>query len=206
MYIIDGHNLIPCLPGGSLREIDDEEMLIGLLQAFARETRKTVDVFFDGAPPGKAGERRYGTLRAHFVSAETTADEAIRRYLKGQGGRARNVVVISNDRQVQVNARALGASVVSSDDFARQVMASQAKASVGKVKSLAASRAGVPLKEGAKAMSPKELDHWLDLFGVDPAKADAPIHPARDSQAPAQALGETALAQRLKFSHLYLMY
>lgn len=184
MFIIDGHNLIPCLPGGSLREIDDEEMLIAVLQAYARETRKTVEVFFDGAPPGKAGERGYGKVRAHFVSAETTADEAIRRYLKGQAGRARNAVVVSSDRQVQVNARALGASVLSSDDFARQIAASQAQASASKVKSLAASRAGLPIKEGAKSMSPKELGGWLDLFGVDPARADDPIHPVRAPKPP----------------------
>ncbi len=40
MYIIDGHNLIPKLPGRSLRELDDEMALVGLLQTFGRLRRK----------------------------------------------------------------------------------------------------------------------------------------------------------------------
>ena len=39
-YLIDGHNLIPKIPGMSLRMEDDEQELIQLLQDFSRYKRK----------------------------------------------------------------------------------------------------------------------------------------------------------------------
>ena len=53
MLVIDGHNLVPKIPGLSLHEVDDEERLLALLQAYARAKRKKIEVFFDGAPPGQ---------------------------------------------------------------------------------------------------------------------------------------------------------
>ncbi|MBP1702274.1 MAG: hypothetical protein H6Q38_1381, partial [Chloroflexi bacterium] len=41
-YIVDGHNLIPKIPGLSLRAIDDEMQLIELLQEFCRVQRKAL--------------------------------------------------------------------------------------------------------------------------------------------------------------------
>ena len=77
-YLIDGHNLIPKIAGLSLSAIDDEQELINRLQAYCRRERKTVEVFFDQAPPGFAGTRAYGAVKAHFVRKGRTADEAIR--------------------------------------------------------------------------------------------------------------------------------
>ena len=77
MYIIDGHNLIPKIRGLSLEALDDEAQLLALLQEFYRVRRKPVEVFFDGAPPGKAGMRTVGMIRAHFVARDREADEAI---------------------------------------------------------------------------------------------------------------------------------
>jgi predicted RNA-binding protein with PIN domain len=184
MYVIDGHNLISCLPGVSLSEIDDEEQLIELLQAFSRRKRKRVEVFFDQAPPGYAGERRAGLVRAHFVSAESKADDAILRGLQRMGrGEARNAVVVSSDHQVQANARALGASVVASEVFARELElssasgASQAGSGPTKTPSQPARVAGV---------KGEELDEWYELFGVDPSRADAPVIPARGDKKPSR--------------------
>ena len=175
MYIIDGHNLIPKLPGGSLRDIDDEERLIDLLQAFSRVRRRQVEVFFDGAPPGQAGARRFGSVVARFVEARLTADDAIRRSLEQMKGRARNVTVVSSDRQVQANARALHASVISSEDFARQLqsgISSQAVAYPG-----GESRPGRKPGSGAPSMSQQELENWMNILGIDPADVDKPIEP-----------------------------
>lgn len=166
MYIIDGHNLIPKLPGMSLRELDDEVALIELLQTFSRVRRKQVLVYFDGAPPGQAGERTYGIVRANFVPAGMTADEAIRRRLVELGRRTRSLTVVSSDRQVQANARALGARVLSSDDFARDLL------EAGEI-AQEKTRPN-PVQEGIK---PGDLDKWLDLFGIDPRKAAQPIEP-----------------------------
>ena len=50
--IIDGHNLIPKIPGLSLQAIDDETQLVELLGEYCRLSRRQVEVFFDNAPPG----------------------------------------------------------------------------------------------------------------------------------------------------------
>ena len=119
-YLIDGHNLIPKL-GLRLDSIDDEMELIRILQEFCRLERKQVEVFFDGAPTPHAGTRKLGTVTVHFVRLGMTADNAIRNRVKGLGKSAKNWTVVSSDRQVQAEARAAQAEVVSSDSFASQV-------------------------------------------------------------------------------------
>jgi predicted RNA-binding protein with PIN domain len=118
--LIDGHNLIPHIPGIDLSAPDDEGELLRLLQEYCRLRRKQVEVFFDRAPAGQAGSRRFGQVRATFVREGRTADEAIMDRLKQLGKRARNYSVVSSDRQVQQAARAAHARVVSSQDFAEE--------------------------------------------------------------------------------------
>ncbi len=117
-FIIDGHNLIPRMPGMDLSDVDDEEKLIRSLQDYCRLRRTSVEVYFDQAPAGFAGERRVGQVRAHFVRTGRTADEMIMSRLNQLGKRAKNVRVVSSDRQVQAAARAAHAGVISSEEFA----------------------------------------------------------------------------------------
>jgi hypothetical protein len=120
--IIDGHNLIPHLQGMSLSDPDDEENLIRQLQAYCQKARKRVTVYFDRAPAGMAGERQFGSVRAVFVREGMTADEAIMVHLKRLGKRARNVIVVSSDRQVKQAARAVHARVKTSEVFAAEMV------------------------------------------------------------------------------------
>ena len=148
-YLIDGHNLIPKL-GLRLDSINDEMELISILQEFCRLERKQVEVFFDGAPTPHAGPRKLGSVTAHFVRLGTTADNAIRNRVKGLGKSAKNWTVVSSDRQVQAEARAAQAEVVSSDSFARLLQ--QARNSASK-----------PTDE--RKLSNQEVEDWLKLFG-----------------------------------------
>jgi len=118
VLLIDGHNLIPHLPGMDLSDPDDEEQLIRLLQDYCRLRRKHVEVFFDRAPVGQAGVRQFGLVKAHFVREGMTADEAIMAQLKKLGKGAKNVIVVSSDRQVAAAARAAHAQVMTSEAFA----------------------------------------------------------------------------------------
>lgn len=120
LLIIDGHNLIPHLPGLSLADEEDEAQLIRLLQEYARLRCKTIEVYFDRAPAAEAGLRKFGRVQAHFVRSGITADEAIMTRLRGLGKRAKNVQVVSSDRQVQQAARAAHASVTPSEVFAAE--------------------------------------------------------------------------------------
>jgi len=148
-YLIDGHNLIPKL-GLRLDTIDDEMELIAILQEFCRLERKQVEVFFDGAPTPHAGTRKLGTVTAHFVHLGTTADNAIRKRVKRLGKSAKNWIVVSSDRQVQAEARAAQAAVVSSDSFAS--LLKQARNSASK-------------STEERKLSNQEVEDWLKLFG-----------------------------------------
>ncbi len=118
--LIDGHNLIPKIPGIDLSDPDDEMQLINLLQNYCRFRRTKAIVYFDQAPAGLSGEKNYGSVRAYFVRQGRTADDAIMDKLSKLGKRARNITVVSSDRQIQQAARALHARVMSSDKFAAE--------------------------------------------------------------------------------------
>ena len=148
-YLIDGHNLIPKL-GLRLDSIDDEMELIAILQEFCRIERKQVEVYFDGAPTAQAGTRKLGAVTAHFVRLGTTADNAIRDRLKRLSKAAKNWTVVSSDRQVQVEARAVYAEVITSESFA--ILLNKARDSA-------------PKSAEDRKLSPKEVEDWLKLFG-----------------------------------------
>jgi predicted RNA-binding protein with PIN domain len=147
-YLVDGHNLIPKL-GLRLDSIDDEMELIAILQEFCRLERRQIEVFFDGAPAAQAGTRKQGAVTAHFVRLGDTADNAIRHRLKKLGRSAKNWTVVSSDRQVQAEARAAQAEVVSSDSFA------------GLLKH---ARDSAPKPHQERKLSAKEVDDWLKFF------------------------------------------
>lgn len=147
-YLIDGHNLIPKL-GLRLDAMDDEMELVAILQEFCRVEHKQAEVFFDGAPAPHAGTRKLGPVTAHFVRLGTSADESIRKRLKSLRKGARNWTVISSDRQVQAEAQAAQAEVISSDSFA--ILLRQA-------------RDAAPKPNNERKLSQKEIDDWLKLF------------------------------------------
>lgn len=147
-YLIDGHNLIPKL-GLRLESMDDEMELVAILQEFMRLGHKQVEVFFDGAPTPHAGTRRLGTVTAHFVPLGKTADDAIRRRLKRMGKSARNWTVITSDRQVQADARAALAEVVSSESFAG---------------TLRQARDSAPKPTNERKLSNQEIEDWIKIF------------------------------------------
>jgi predicted RNA-binding protein with PIN domain len=147
-YLIDGHNLIPKL-GLRLDSMDDETELITILQEFCRTEQRQVEVFFDGAPALQAGTRRQGAVTARFVRLGDSADNAIRSRLKQLGKRARNWTVVSSDRQVQAEAHATHAEVVSSEAFAAM---------------LRKARNSAPKPDSERKLSPKEVEDWLKIF------------------------------------------
>ena len=151
-YIIDGHNLIPKVPGLSLSAIDDEMQLIEQLQEFCRLQRKSVEVYFDNAPPGWPASQRFGRVTVRSVRRGTSADAAIRTRLNRLGKSARNWTVISSDLAVQSAARAAQASYIASEAFARSLV--ETLRSAGQSQS---ERPEAPL-------TPKELEEWMDIF------------------------------------------
>ncbi len=151
LYLIDGHNLIPFVEGLTLKQMDDEMKLLELLQGFSRENRARIEVFFDGASPGWAGARKYGSVLAHFVRKGKTADDAIRQRLD-QLPAGSGIAVVSSDRQVQAEARNHRAQVVPAGEFARNL---RWKPSLPQKKK----------KSSQIELSDDEVNEWLELFG-----------------------------------------
>jgi uncharacterized protein len=156
-FLIDGHNLIPKI-GLRLDSLDDELELVGRLNEFCRLSRKTgLEVYFDSAPDAQAGPRKIGLIKAHFIRAGLTADAAISRRLRALGRSARNWSVVTSDRQVQAEARSAGAEVISSEQFAAQVIDTL--------------RAGPPNPQDKDpVISPAEVDEWLAMFSQKSTK------------------------------------
>jgi len=149
--IIDGHNLIPKIPGMQLSDMDDESQLVGLVREYCRRRRVKAEVFFDGALPGAKAGSGGGLVRVHNVRKGKTADSAMIAHLAGLGKAARNFILVSADRQVQSEARALGCVVLSTEQFAAELMNTL-------------SQVEVYSKDDAGPLKGEEVDKWLDIF------------------------------------------
>jgi uncharacterized protein len=150
-YLVDGHNLIPKIPGLSLQQIDDEARLVELLQVFCRVRRKKVEVYFDQAPAGRAGVRHFGLVTAHFVRQGLAADEAILARLNQLHQSARNWTVVTSDHHIQVQAHAMSAQVISSEEFSMQL--SQAQQQITEKQ-----------KNQPEKLNDSEIEDWLRIF------------------------------------------
>ncbi len=151
-YLIDGHNLIPKIPGLHLEDTDDEMRLVELLQVFCRHKQKKVEVYFDGSPAGFSGTRRFGQVTAHFVRKGVEADDAIIQRLTQLGRTARNWSVVTSDRRIQAQARSSYTQIIPSERFAADLM------------ELVRNGTGTVEEQPFQTMSKEEMDEWLEIF------------------------------------------
>ncbi len=149
--VIDGHNLIPKVPGLHLTDLDDESQLIQMIQEYCRLRRTNAELFFDGALPGMPGIKTGGLVHVHSVKKGITADQAIIEFLSNKGKAARNYTLVSSDRSVQAEARSLGCPILSSDQFSAEIVNTLAKVSEEK-------------KKQDKPLSQEEVEDWLNMF------------------------------------------
>lgn len=120
--VIDGHNLIPKVPGIRLSDPDDENKLIHMVGEYCRLSRTRADLFFDGAPAGSGTRSKHGLVNVHHVKVGHTADDAIIRHLRKEGANARSILVVSSDNRVKAESRALRAEVMNSEQFAQTML------------------------------------------------------------------------------------
>lgn len=156
--LIDGHNLIGQMDGINLSDPDDEHQLIEKLQDYCRRTGQRATVYFDNADPLSRDPRPQSGLTVHFVPPPRTADQAIRQHLLQLGRGAKNWSVVSSDRSIRRAASGSGATIIRSEQFARQLQAPPRHD---------------PPAEKPTAPLPEEIDEWLKLFsGDDPPEAE----------------------------------
>jgi len=158
MIIVDGHNLIPKIRGLDLSMLDDEQRLIRILQEYSRLSRKKIEVYFDGAPPQQSGTRKFGTIVAHFITNQSTADAAIIQRIRNMGKKAGQVKVVSSDAHIQDQVRKSHALPIPSDEFARDIEQIFHSRPTG-------------TKPDASKMSDDEIEKWLDLFNNNTGKS-----------------------------------
>jgi len=151
--IVDGHNLVPKIPGINLEDDDDEVRLIELLQTYCRVRRKQVEVYFDKAPYGHPRVQKFGAVTALFARPGKTADDEIKGKMDRLGRSARNWTVVSSDGSVQAAARGARAEVITSDEFAHELeIITKDTNSLGK-------------SQEQNDLTSEELAMWLELFG-----------------------------------------
>ncbi|GAP41436.1 NYN domain-containing protein [Flexilinea flocculi] len=155
--VIDGHNLIPKIPGLSLLQIDDENQLIDILREFSRLSRRKLEVYFDGAPIGYSGDRMDGMVRVVFVSEKTTADEEIINRIRRIGKRVKEFIVVSSDHHVQNQVRSLGAKTITSDQFVKELFSV-----------LNANTNNSDEIKRERQLSDDEIQEWIHLFNSAP--------------------------------------
>lgn len=151
-YLVDGHNLIPHIPGLTLKDLDDEKALIVLLERFASLERTRVEVYFDQAPPSRAGSRTFGNVKAHFIHQGKTADQAIVSRLRRLEKEAKNWTVVTSDREILAEAKSAHSKTLASSIFAGRL--SQRGTSLGVEED----------KTEAPEISGDDVDYWLDQF------------------------------------------
>ena len=151
-YIIDGHNLVPKIPGLNLADVDDEDRLVEILLKFCHHQEKRIEVFFDKSPPGGVRSRNHGPVTARFVPEGTSADEAIYRRLKQLGRAARNWIVVSSDQRIRAEALAVHSQYLSSEDFA-----------ITMLHKLASHQNKLSESEEVQ-MNREEIEEWMRLF------------------------------------------
>jgi predicted RNA-binding protein with PIN domain len=149
-YLIDGHNLIGCLPDIHLDDPEDEVLLIRKLSDYFKRKGISGTVYFDKRGPGMERERSYGRVKVEFATSPNTADSAIRRRLRQHKKSASNYIVVSSDHQVQESARRAGARIMDSSEFAHQLGGSPPNSEENE-------KPHAPL-------SPQDVKQWQNLF------------------------------------------
>jgi predicted RNA-binding protein with PIN domain len=149
--LIDGHNLIPFIPGITLADMDDEESLVRILQIHARVSRSKLEIFFDKAPAGRAGTRKVGMITVHSITATSIADTAIIARVKSMKKGASSWTVVSSDNRVKTECKRLGAKVVESAEFSKMVQNSLKKEQ--------------QKEKEQPVVDLGDIEEWLDVFG-----------------------------------------
>ena len=150
--LVDGHNLIGQIPGLKLSDADDEGELVMLLRRYstAKRSRQVVVVFDHGVYGHPHKLDGYG-ITCYFARSPQDADAQLIKRLHALK-RPREWTLVTSDRQVARVAEERGVKVISSHEFARQLLSGPGRPA----QSLDEKR-DVQLTEA-------EIDEWMEIF------------------------------------------
>ena len=158
-YLLDGYNIIHKIQGLAERELDDQRMgLVHFVETRRPQGswRNKVIIVFDGQP-GIVQRDHPSDISIVFSQGES-ADDKIKRMVADASDK-KNVVVVTNDRDIQYAVRSSGAQVCSVEDFLRKGSA----ASLLKRNSKKSEDVSVKnISKNLESMITKELENiWL---------------------------------------------
>jgi hypothetical protein len=156
--LVDGHNLIGQIPGIKLSDADDEGELVMLLRRYstAKRSRQVVVVFDRGVYGHPQKLDGYG-ITCHFARSPQDADAQLIKRLRALK-RPRDWTLVTSDRAVVRVAEERGVKVISSQAFARQLLAAPARPTVQ------------PEEKRDVQLSDAEIAEWIAIFQNRPDK------------------------------------
>ena len=126
-YLIDGYNLVKSTPVFNDRSLaDGRDALITWLTSVRPQgsANNRVTVVFDGRSD-VFGDPSRGEIQVIFTQ-DTSADDRIRDMVE-QHPRVKDVIVVSNDKDITIYSRALGAKIVSIEEFTKSLKGKRSK-------------------------------------------------------------------------------
>lgn len=165
-FLIDGFNLFHAAQSVLPQGFDlGRSQLMSRLGEWAEATGDKLTVVWDGTPPPPPLARQLGDqrIREIYAGGSETADQRIAKLLESDTG-TREIVVVSNDREVRQSARHYGARVDACEQFLKRVVQDMRR---NREKS-----SGREPDEKRRGLEAEDARDWLSAFGFDP---DAPV-------------------------------
>ena len=152
-FLVDGNNVMGQRVGWHRDKPGARRRLMDELALFARNSRVSVDVVFDGAPEEHfADGARYKGIRVFYAERGSNADERIKQIVEKSRER-RTLFVVTSDRALADYVRRCGAKLIRSGEF-RKRLDECAKPKLD--------------GESSEPSIKGELNEWMRYFGVAP--------------------------------------
>jgi len=161
--VVDGYNVIFASGRRPVRYESGEcerlrTELLERLEHYRNLTGEEITVVFDGGPGGAhlARHQWFGGLEVIFSDPESDADEEIKRLVRDSTG-ARDLRIVTDDRELTQYVRRLGARVSSSGELLRKMEQPRKRGDALTEEADPACKFTGP--------APHEVDDWVELFG-----------------------------------------
>ena len=136
-YVLDGYNIVKQIPALALKGLKNgRESLVSIIEIYHPQgsRQNKVTIVFDGKPGIVYGEIAppSATVRVVFTEDES-ADDKIRRMIT-ISNRKKQIVVVTDDKELRFSVRALGAGVLGVKEFLSKIKRPQTSGSASKTK------------------------------------------------------------------------
>lgn len=157
-YIIDGNNVIGQTPGWYRDKPGARRRLLESLAVFAQTKKSRIIVAFDGAPEDWLPDgATYRGVKVCYARRGSNADDRIEQMVEASRDR-RGITVVTSDRRLAVEVRALGASTMRSGEFRKMVEEAVQSA---------------PDSQSEAEVQIDDVNAWMRYFGVLPTDDEA---------------------------------